>query len=117
MPAHVIARASGVGSDQGDAFNLFERAREALTSQLQLGPAVADVLAMPVPTMPPVATGKSAPLMVQLSMDDRTGRVVVRVIDPRTGAMLRAVPSTALAAVAAKIGRSVRSSTEDTRRR
>ncbi|HVH31520.1 MAG TPA: flagellar protein FlaG [bacterium] len=44
---------------------------------------------------------------VQLVMTDRMRGVVVRVIDARTGAVLREMPPTALAAVASRIGRAV----------
>lgn len=86
--------------------NLFERARQALISQVQLAPAVADVLAVPSPATSPMTVEATAPVAVQLAMTDRTQRVVVRLIDARTGVVLREMPSTALA-VAARIGRVV----------
>ncbi len=96
------------GADQRDFLHLFERARQALTSQLQLEPGIADALAMPGHTAPPpVAPGRDGPLAAQLTMDDRTRRVMVRLIDVRTGATLRELPSAVLAAVAARIGRVV----------
>lgn len=102
-----VARA-GEESNQRDVLNLFERARQALMSQQQLAPAIADVLAtVPSPTMPPTAPEATAPVAVQLAMDDSTQRVVVRLIDTRTGAVLREMPSTALAVVAARVGRGV----------
>jgi hypothetical protein len=87
--------------------NLFERARQALLSQLQLAPAVADVLAVPSPAMSVMTPEATAPVAVQLAVTDRTQRVVVRLIDARTGAVLREMPSTALAVAAASIGRVV----------
>ncbi len=46
-------------------------------------------------------------MAVQFAVNDRTQRVMVRVIDARTGAVLREMSSTALAVVAARIGRAV----------
>ena len=106
---HDVARA-GEESNQRDVLNLFERARQALVSQLQLAPAVADVLAtVPSPTMSQVPEA-TAPVVVQLAMDDRAQRVVVRLIDGRTGAVLREMPSTSLPVVAARVGRGVHGS-------
>ncbi len=107
---HDIARAAGEESNQPDVLNLFERARQALMSQLQLGPAVADVLGVSAPTTSRTAQEATAPVAVQLAMNDRTQRVVVRLIDARTGAVLREMPSTALAVMAAKVGRAVHGS-------
>jgi len=101
------ARAAGDESNPRDVLNLFERARQALIAQLQLAPAVADVLAVPSPAMSPMTPEARAPVVVQLAMTDRTQRVVVRLIDARTGAVLREMPSTALAVAAASIGRVV----------
>jgi nucleoside phosphorylase len=91
----------GEESNRRDAPNVFERARQALMSQLQQAPAVVDVLAVPSLTMSPMA---QASVAVQLAMNDRTQHVVVRLIDARTGAVLLEMPSTALAVVAARVG-------------
>jgi hypothetical protein len=108
LPPHATASGADDGADQRDFLQLFERARRALTSQLQLEPGIAEALAMPGHTVPPpVAPGRDGPLAAQLTMDDRTRRVVVRLIDVRTGATIREVPSTVLATVAARIGRVV----------
>lgn len=96
-----LARAMGEESNRRDAPNVFERARQALMSQLQQAPAVVDVLAVPSLTMSPMA---QASVAVQLAMNDRTQHVVVRLIDARTGAVLLEMPSTALAVVAARVG-------------
>jgi hypothetical protein len=101
------AHAAGDESNPRDVLNLFERARQALLSQVQLAPAVADVLAVPSSAMSPMTPELRAPVAVQLAMTDRTQRVVVRLIDARTGAVLREMPSTALAVAAARIGRVV----------
>jgi FlaG protein len=101
------ARVAGEDTNQPDVVNLFERARQALLLQLHRAPAVGDVLAVPSLTTSPMAREAAAPVAVHLVMNDRTQGVVVHVIDARTGAVLRAMPSTALAAVAARIGRSV----------
>jgi hypothetical protein len=97
----------GEESNRRDAPNVFERARQALMSQLQQAPAVADVLAVPSPPMSPMA---QASVAVQLAMNDRTQHVVVRLIDARTGAVLLEMPSTARAVVAARVGRVVHGS-------
>jgi uncharacterized FlaG/YvyC family protein len=102
-----LARAMGEESKRREAPNVFERARQALMSQLQLAPAVADVLAVPSPAMSPMA---QASVAVQFAMNDRTQQVVVRLIDARTEAVLLEMPSTALAVVAARVGRVVHGS-------
>lgn len=107
QPDHEAARAAGEESDQRDVLNVFERAREALMAQVQLAPAVADVLTMPSPTTSLTAPEAPAPVALQLAMHDGT-RVVVRLTDLRTGAVLREMPSTAVAVLAARIGRVVR---------
>ncbi len=105
-----LARTAGGDSNQRDVLNLFERARQALMSQLQLAPAAAEILAMPSPALSPMAPEATAPVTLQLAMNDRTQGVVVRLIDARTGAVLREMPSTALAVVAARVGRAVHGS-------
>ncbi|OLC30663.1 MAG: hypothetical protein AUH31_04275 [Armatimonadetes bacterium 13_1_40CM_64_14] len=87
--------------------NLFERARQALISQLQLAPTVAEVLGAPSPTTSAMAPGATSPVAVQLTMNDRTQRVMVRLIDARTGAVVCEMSSTSLVVVAARIGRVV----------
>lgn len=93
----------------GDLVNLFERARLALTTRLQLEPGIAQALALPrgaaqVSGSSP-AGGRS--IAAQLYVDERTRRVMVRLIDTRTGASIRELPPVALAALAARIGRPV----------
>lgn len=104
---HNLTRVAGEETNQQDVANLFERARQALMSQLHQAPAVGDVLVVPSPTTSPMAPEAPAPVALQIVMNDRTQTGVVRVIDARTGAVLREMPATALAAVAARIGRSV----------
>ena len=81
---HDAARAAGEDSNQRDVLNLFERARQALIAQLQLAPAVVDVLTGPSPETSPKAPEATAPVAMQFVMNDRTERVVVRLIDART---------------------------------
>jgi hypothetical protein len=103
-----LARTAGGDSNQRDVLNLFERARQALMSQLQLAPAAAKILVVPSPALSPMAP--EAPVTLQLAMNDRTQGVVVRLIDTRTGAVLREMLPTALTVVAAKVGRAVHGS-------
>ncbi len=105
-----LARTAGGDSNQRDVLNLFERARQALVSQLQLGPAAAEILAVPSPALSPMAPEAMAPVRLQLAMNDRTQGVMVRLINARTGAVLREMPPTARAAVAATVGRAVHGS-------
>jgi uncharacterized FlaG/YvyC family protein len=102
-----LTRVAGEDTNQQDVANLVERARQALMSQSHRAPAAGDVLAVPVLATPLMASEATAPVTVQFVMNARTQTVMVRVIDARTGAVLREMPSTALAAVAARIGRSV----------
>jgi hypothetical protein len=102
-----LARSAGGDSNQRDVLNLFERARRALMSQLQLAPAVAEILAGPSPALSPMAPEATAPVALQLAMNDRTQQVVVRLIDARTGVVLREMPS---AALAVRVGRAVHGS-------
>jgi len=106
-------------SGGGDFVNLFERARRALTSRLQLEPVIADALALPGSAnqagMRPSDPGaelaqdaletSSARLIAELAVDERTRRLVVRVVDVQTGATVRELPPASLAAMAAKLGR------------
>jgi len=106
-------------SGGGDFVNLFERARRALTSRLQLEPVIADALALPGSAnqsgMWPSGPGaelaqdtlRAAParLVAELAVDERTRRLVVRVVDVQTRTTVRELPPAALAAVAAKLGR------------
>jgi len=103
----------------GDFVNLFERARRALTSRLQLEPVIADALALPGsvnqsgirPSDPGAELAQdtldTAPtrLIAEMAVDERTRRVVVRVVDVQTGTTVRELPPASLAAVAAKLGR------------
>jgi hypothetical protein len=100
-----LTRVAGEDTTQQDVANLFERARQALMSQLHRAPA-GDALTVPSLATPLMAPDATAPVTVQLVMNVRTQTVTVRVIDARTGTVLREMPSTALAAVAARIGRS-----------
>lgn len=100
------ARVAREDTNQQDVVTLFERTRQALMLQLHRAPAVGDVLAVPSLRMSPMAPEATVPA-VQLVMTDRMRGVVVRVIDARTGAVLREMPPTALAAVASRIGRAV----------
>jgi hypothetical protein len=103
----------------GDFIYLFERARRALTSRLHLEPVIADALALPGsanqsgmwPSGPAVELARDslrtapARLIAELAVDERTRRLVVRVVDVRTRTTVRELPPAALAAVAAKLGR------------
>lgn len=104
-------------SGNGDFVNLFERARQALTSRLQLEPGIAEALALPGSSqsgwpagtagdLPPVGL-RTAParLAAQLVVDERTRRLVVRVVDIQSRSTLRELPPATLAAIAAKRGR------------
>lgn len=110
-------------SGNGELVYLFERARLALASRLQLGPEIADALVLPRPGWSGVVPGETTPapsgrpgttgrLAAQLAVDDRTRQIVVRVIDTRTGDAVREFPPGALAALAAKIGRVVTDGTQ-----
>ncbi len=93
----------------GDLVNLFERARLALTTRLQLEPEIAQALALP-PVAAQASGGGPAggrSIAAQLYVDERTRRVMVRLIDTRTGTSIRELPPVALAALAARIGRPV----------
>lgn len=102
----------------GDFVHLFERARRALTSRLQLEPGIAEALALPRSDESGMAAAgpagaraqggrRVAParLAAELAIDDRTRRLVVRVVDVQTRMTVRELPAAALAAVAAKLGR------------
>ncbi len=104
-------------SGNGDFVNLFERARQALTSRLQLEPGIAEALALPGSSqsgwlagtagdLPPGGL-RTAParLAAQLVVDERTRRLVVRVVDIQSRSTLRELPPATLAAIAAKRGR------------
>jgi len=79
-------------SGGGDFVNLFERARRALTSRLQLEPVIADALALPGsanqagmrPSDPGAELAQDAletspaRLIAELAVDERTRRLVVR---------------------------------------
>lgn len=105
-------------SGSSDFVRLFERARQALTSRLQLEPGIAEALAFPRshqaeirqagPAAEPVQGSlRTAParLTAELAIDERTRRLVVRVVDIQTRTTVRELPPAALAAVAAKFGR------------
>ncbi len=104
-------------SGNGELAHLFERARLALASRLQLDPEIADALTLPRAGWTGVAPGQAAVargtpgtaghLAAQLAVDERTRHVVVRVIDTRTGDAVRELPTAALAALAVKIGRAI----------
>lgn len=69
-----------------------------------------------LPATAPGASGHRPPVAVHLAIDEQRHQVMVRVIDSRTGATLREMPSTTLVAVAAQIGRAERGSTETRKR-
>lgn len=109
------------GSGSGELAHLFERARRALASRLQLDPEIADVLTLPRAGRAGVVPGQATPLLggsgtaahlaAQLAVDERTRHIVVRVIDTRTGDAVRELSTAALAALAAKIGRAITNGT------
>ncbi len=103
-------------SGNGELAHLFERARRALASRLQLDPEIAEALSLPRPgwagalpgqtaTAPHGTPGPIGHLAARLAVDDRTRQVIVRVIDTRTGDAVRELSLATLAALAAKIGR------------
>lgn len=93
----------------GDLANLFERARLALTTRLQLDPEIVQALALPRMGADAMGTGPvgNGSVAVRLCVDERSRAVTVRVIDTRTGASVRELAPVALAALARRIGRTV----------
>jgi hypothetical protein len=78
--------------------DLFERARRALAEH-HTG---SDATALEPPAGPGAASAAGA-VAVQLRIDDRTREVMVRFYDVHTGATIREVPSTHVAAAAARL--------------
>src|SRR3989449_10959752 len=124
-PAKLMDALKPSTSGGGDFVYLFERARRALTSRLQLEPVIADALALPgsanqagMRRSDPGAelaqdTLGTAParLIVELAVGEATRRPVVRVVDVQTGTTVRELPPASLAAVAAKLGRVITTGT------